>query len=542
MRNAAIVFIMLLMIVPLIPGASAYLYRLETSDEITVLRGDYDSGRIWLINAGGLTYKTVRYQYFWVEDSSGNKIDGFTFNIFPLVFSDWAPERGYSFLYTITCPSNISNGTYTLVMRFLASTSSGDIYILLARIPLHVISEPLTFGVAEAYVQNRPGSSYVLNGETIVVFSHVTNIGHRNVSAVGQVSLTRDGKTYFFENRSLTFVPGDNLVRFEVPVGYDLPAGTYRLHYFITYDGDTYRYSKDFPVKFGVTLVGVSLKSDEVKVNEDNRAYVTVLSEMSIDMNLTVEAYRDGELVSKTVRQVQIGDGTQVLEAPLPTNVAGTVTAVIKLTYGQLLIGEGNVTYTVSAPPVLTNVSYEETAEEGVLLFRLVVENPSGSSVDGLLRYKLSTDDGVLYKDSIGVSIPPGTSEIAVEFEVPTGETVYYEFALIAAGETSTAMGELYLAPPEPPATNTTSTSTSATSSSTPSNTTTIGGSSAGFLGWLVVIAFVVLAAGAFYYLTRPEESRKKRVRPKPKRRSPLGRFKRPKMPKFRENRELPKK
>lgn len=541
MRNMMTAFIVLLMLVSVVPGASAQFDQLETSDEITVLRGDYGSGTVWLTNAGGFTYKVVSYQRFWVEDSSGNKIDGFTFNISPHVFSDWTPKGRYSFSYNITCPSNVSGGTYTLFMRFLAFTSDGSMYILYARIPLHVISEPLNFGVAEAYVQNRPGSSYVLNGETIVVFSHVTNIGHGNVSAVGQVSLIKDGKTYFLENRTLTFVPGDNLVRFEVPVGYDLPSGTYRLHYLLQYDGGTYRYSKDFPVKFGVTLVGVSLKSDEVNVNEDNRAYVTVLSERFIGMNLTVEAYRDGELISKAVERTEIGGGTTVLEVPLPTNVSGSITAVIKLAFGERLIGEGNVTYTVSAPPVLANVSYERTANDEVL-FKLAVENPGDGSVDGVLAYRISSDDGVLYKDSMEVAIPPGTSEITVKFQVPVGKTVYYEFALTAAGETSTAKGELYLEPPAP--TTTTSSPTPTTSSTAPSNTTTIGGGggSRGLWVGLVAVAFILLAAGAFYYLNRAEGTGKKRVRPKPKRRSPLGRFKRPKKPEFKENKELPRK
>lgn len=542
MRKAVMVFILLLLVISVLPRALGQFGQLETSDEITVLRGDYSSGTVWLTNGGGFTYKVVSYQRFWVEDSEGNEVPGFEFNISPHVFTDWKPKGRYSFSYNITCPSNVSGGTYTLYMRFLAFTPDGSMYILFARIPVHVIAEPLEFGVAEAYVQNRPGSSYALNGEKIVVFSHVSNIGHRNVSAVGSVSFVMDGKAYFSEERNLTLVPGDNLVRFEIPVGYDLPEGSYRVNYRIRYSGGEYTYSKDFQVKFGVTLVGVSLKSDEVGINEENTAYLTLLSERVIDLNLTVEAYREGEIVSRSTEPVRVVGGTTVLEVSLPTNVSGSITALLKLTYGERVVGEGNVTYTVSAPPVLKNVSYERTAENEVM-FTLALVNPSGSEVDGVLTYRISTDDGVLYKDSIKQSIPAGSSEVTVKFEVPVGKTVYYEFVLVSAGESSSIKGQFYLEPPAPPTTTTRPPTTTAPSTTTPSNTTTTaGGGSRGTWIALVLVAFLLLAVGAWYYLNRQGGAKKKRVRLKPKRRSPLGRFKRPKKPEFKENKELPKK
>ncbi|ASJ06319.1 COG1361 family protein [Thermococcus pacificus] len=541
MRKVVPVFILLLLVISMLPRVSGQFDQLETSDEITILRDDYSSGMIWLTNAGGLTYKVVSYQRFWVEDSEGNKIPGFEFNISPSVFTDWSPKGRYSFSYNISCPSNVSGGTYTLYMRFLAFTPDGLMYILFARIPLHVIAEPLNFGVATAYVQSRPSSSYVLNGEKIVVFSHVANIGHRDVPAVGSVSFVMNGKTYFSDSRNLTLVPGDNLVKFEIPVGYDLPEGSYRVNYRIRYSGGEYTYSKDFQVKFGVTLVGVSLKSGEVSVNEENTAYLTLLSERVIDLNLTVEAYRGGELVSKATKPVRVVRGTTVLEASLPTNVSGNITALLKLTYGERLIGEDNVTYTVSAPLVLKNVSYERTSENEVT-FRLTLWNPSESEVDGILTYRISTDDGVLYKDSIKQSIPSGSSEVTVKFEIPVGKTVYYEFALVSAGESSSIKGQFYLEPPAPPTTTTRPPTTTTPSTTTSSNTTTAAGGGGSRETWiaLVLVAFILLAVGTWYYL-REQGSTKKRVRPKPKRRSPLGRFKRPKKPEFKENKELPK-
>jgi len=53
-------------------------------------------------------------------------------------------------------------------------------------------------------------------------------------------------------------------------------------------------------------------------------------------------------------------------------------------------------------------------------------------------------------------------------------------------------------------------------------------------------VILALLFAVVLYYAKGKEEP-KKRTRPKPKRRSPLGRFKRPKKPKFPEKKELPK-
>jgi uncharacterized membrane protein YgcG len=540
----AVVLLVIILVISALPPISGQFLKLQTTGEITVLRGDYSSKAIQLTNAGGITYKVVSYQRFWVEDSEGNTVGGFNLTMSPTVFSDWSAKTTRTAVLNVTCASNVSGGDYTLHLRFLAFTSSGSMYILTAEIPLHVIASPLEFGVAEAYVKERPSSGYALNGETIVVFSHVKNVGHRNVTATGEVRLVSGDRVYFSTNRTLLLVPGDNLVKFEIPIGYSIPEGSYRVEYRILGPGgEEYSYSKSFQVRFGVALVGISLQSDSVDLNGVNKAYLTLLSERVAELNLTVEAYREGTLVAMKTEQVKVVGGTDVVEVGLPTNVSGEILAVMKLTFDGWLVGSGNVTYTVIAPPVLKNVSYEWTPE-GKVTFTLTVFNPSEGETAGILTYRISTDDGVLYKDSVQQSIPPGLSEVKLKFEVPVGRKVYYEFSLDSAGKTSILKGEFLINPPVSSTTTTTSTTspTSTTSSVRTSNTTSSGGGGAGGRWIMLLLIVVVLAAGVFYYVSLQESGKKKRSRPKPKRHSPLGRFRRPKKPEFKENKELPKK
>ena len=536
MRRAVVTLILLTLVTALLPGSSAQFVTFTTHDEISLLRGDYSTGTIMLTNAGGFSFKIVSYQKFWVEDENGNVIPGFNLILTPTIFSDWSSQKTYSVSYNISCASNVSGGTYTLYLRFLAFTSDNSMYIVHATVPLHVIEKALDFGVADAYVKERPGSSYVLNGETIVVFSHVNNIGHSSVTLQAAVSFSMGKKVYFLENRTLKMVPGDNLIRFEVPVGYELPEGTYRLEYVLKYDGGTYRYSREIPVKFGVNLVGASLQSETVKLGEENRAYLTLLSERNVNLNLTVETYRNGTLVARTVEPTVIKGGTNVLEVNLPTNVSGELTSLIELTFDGRIIGERNVSYKVLAPPFIKNVTYERVTTDEVV-FRIVIDNPNYEPLEGQLSYRIVTNGSVLYKDSLRSTIRPGVNEVSLRFKLPMKQIVGYEFTLSAMGETSVSRGELYLEPPAPPTTTTPTTTTTASNTTT----TTPAGTSAGLWLGILVVVFLLLVAGAFYY-TREGGKSRKRTRPKPKRRSPLGRFKRPKEPKFRENKELPKK
>ena len=535
MRKAAVA-LMLLVLLLILPGSSAQFVSFTTNDEITLLRGDYSTGRITLTNSGGLSFRVVSYQRFWVEDSEGNEVPGFNLSLTPTIFSDWSPQKSYSITYNISCVSNVSGGTYTLYLRFMAYTSDNSLYIVHAEVPLHIIESPLKFDVAEAYVKERPASSYVLNGETIVVFSHVQNIGHSSVPVTASVTFSLRGKTYYSSRKEVKMAPGDNVIKFEVPVKYEFPEGTYRLEYLIKYNGDSYRYSKEFPVRFGVKLVGLSLQSDSVKVNERNRAYLTLLSERTITLNLTVETRLNGTLVSASAEPVALTGGTNVLEVDLPTNVSGLLTSRIRLSYGDRVIGEGNVSYKVVAPPGISEVTYERISTDTVV-FRVLVSNPNSENIEGTLTYRILSNGSVLYKDIVEKTFEPGMNEVSMEFKLPVGEVVEYEFTLTSLGEASTSKGELYLQPPAPP-TTTTTTTTTITNTTT---TTTPAGGGSGLWVLILVLLLLLIVVGGLYYVQSQKKPRK-RSRPKPKRRSPLGRFRRPKKPEFKEGKELPKK
>ncbi|WP_297519906.1 hypothetical protein [Thermococcus sp.] len=543
MKRALVPILLFILLVPFVSPVSAQAGGIITSDRITVVRGDYSTGTLHLTNGGGRSYRVVSLRSVWVEDRNGNVVSGFNVTFDPRVFSDWGPGETILVSYNVSCSPNVSAGNYTLHLRFLASTAGGSLYILFAKVPLTVLPTPLKFGPADAYVAERPGSPYVFNGERIVVTSHIINIGHRTVPVNASVSFELNGKPYFQTSREIRVVPGDRLVTFIVPVGYDFPEGRYVLHYALSYPGGSYVYSRAFDVRFGVRLVGISVRSNEVRLNGENEAYLTVLSERGIGLNLTVVTYRGNEPVASYTKGISLGSGTDVITVPLVTNVSGNLSALIRLSFGNRTIGEGRVNYSVVAPPVLENVTYE-TKENGEVTFSVVILNPSDSSVVGTLQYRIYTEDKVLYRDSVRRELPPGTSHLRITFRVPVGKEIYYRFVLIAGGSMGSSTGELYIRSPQTTTTSTTSPTPTTPTSSTGTTTTagSGGGSSGG--GWVVVavIVIVLLAVAAWYYLNGGEKKRKKRVRPKPRRRSPLGRFKRPKKPDFKEGNGLPKK
>ena len=518
---------------------------------ITVLAGDYSSGTITLVNHGAITYRIAGYQRFWVEDERGNTIRGFNLTVFPRTISDWSPKTEVVLSYNLTCPSDIKGGDYTLHLRFLAVVSGDSSYhILQVAVPLHVIEHPLQFGIAKAYVVENPDSPYALNGQTIALFSNVKNLGHRPVEVNASVELSRSGKVYFRDNKKVTIEPGDALIRFQIPVGYDLPEGTYRVRYTAEYPGGTFTYSKDFPVKFGVSVLAASVKQDEVIPGEENEAYLTVLSVRSIDMNLSVEVKVHNVTIERR-KKVSVTPGTSVLRIKLPTERPGNATADLILSYGNRTVGKAEVSYRVLSPPSLKNVSY---ALHGNLVeFSVVLANSEGRTLNGKLIYNLSSDGKSLYLDTITLEIPPGEKTLKMKFQLPEGKNVSYSFALFAWGRVwDRKTGTVSVPLPSPPTTTTTSTSTTSTTSeqSSPSPTTTTTSTSTTSEGggsqmwWAVALAGILLAvsAGAWYYLQRTRKPRKKkRARSRPKRRSPLGRFKRPKRPEFREMKGLPK-
>ncbi len=542
MRRAVRILLVLILVISVIPFVSGQYLTFTTPNSIEVLRGDYSVGTLSLTNAGGLSFKIVSYQDFWVEDSSGNTVPGFILVVNPRIFTAWASHKTYTITYNLSAPSGIPSGMYVLHMKFWAFTNDNTMYVVNARVPVNVIAGALKFGVAQSYIKERPGSPYVLNGETLVVFSHVVNRGHRNITISASVAFGTAGTRYFKDIRNLVMVPGDNLVRFSIPVGYEVPPGVYTLNYTLSYPDGSYTYSKSFEVKFGVSLVAVSLKSSRVKLNQGNTAYLTLLSERDITLNLTVLTYKESKLILRSSHTVAVHEGTEVISVSLPTQVPGNITSEILLSYAGRHVGSKNVSYSVLAPLILSNMSYVAKTS-GEVVFTLHILNSNDVPINGTVVYRVYSGGNIISKDSVSANFAPGMTSTRVILKLPVGKEVSYEFSLLSLGETNTKKGSLYIQPPV--STTTPSTTSPPTTSSRVSNSTaTSPGGGRGNSTVLLVILAVLILVGigvAFYYSSRGGGANR-RKRPKPKRRSPLGRFKPPRIPQFRENKELPKK
>ncbi len=541
-RRAVRMLLVLILMISVIPLVSGQYLTFTTPDSIRVVKGDYSTGTLSLTNAGGLSFKIVSYQDFWVEDSNGDIVPGFTLIVNPRILTAWASHKTYTISYNISAPGTIPGGTYVLHMKFWAFTNDNTMYVVNARVPVRVIAGALQFGIAQSYIKERPGSPYVLNGETIVVFSHVVNRGHHNVSVTASVTFGAAGTLYFKDVGNLTMVPGDNVVRFSVPIGYNVPPGVYTLNYTLSYPDGSYTYSRNFEVKLGVSMVAVSLKSTRVKVGQGNTAYLTLLSERDITLNMTVTAYKGSTPVRRESRSVVVHGGTDVISVSLPTGIPGNITSEILLAYAGRYVGSKNVSYTVLAPLILSNLSYVAKTS-GEVVFTLRILNPNEVPIDGTIVYEVYSGGDIISKDSVGANFVPGSTSTKVTLKLPMGKELSYEFSLISLGEASTRKGSLYIQPPTP-----TTTSSLPSTSSTPtlaSNSTAVSsgkGSGSSTMLLVILVVLILVGIGVAFYYSSSDGDVKRRRRPKPKRRSPLGRFKPPKAPRFRENRELPKK
>lgn len=530
-----------------IPHVLALSPPVRPEGGITVLTGDYSSGAITLINQDEITYRITGYQRFWVEDKSGKTVNGFNLTVFPKTISDWGPGTGVVLNYNLSCPENIKGGNYTLYLRFLAVVSGDSSYhIIQVAVPLRVIGHPLKFGVAGAYVVENPNSPYVLNGQTITVFSNVKNLGHKPVVVNASAELSQGGKNYFEDTKTVIIEPGNVLIHFQIPISYNLPEGTYRVKYTVRYPGGAFTYSKDLPVKFGVSVLAASVERSEVVPGVKNEAYLTVVSVRRIVMNLSVRAEVHNITVERR-EKVVVTPGTSVLRVSLPSERPGNVTAILILNYGERTVGKAEVEYKVLSPPKLGNVSY--TLQGDMAKFNVVLSNPEGHPVDGRLTYNLSSGGESLYLDTITLEILPGEKTLNMKFQLPKGKNVNYSFTLSAWGRIwDRKSGVMRVPLPTPPTTTPTSTSTvSTTAEPSTSITTVIQTSTTPQEGnsvlWKVVAltGLLLVVSAATWYCLNGDTKRKKRTRSKPKRHSPLGRFKRPRKPEVKEPNGLPK-
>ena len=536
MRRTVIVALIFILLLTSMPPVRGQVGTLTPSGSIRVVAGDYSSGTMYLTNDGMMAYSVVSYQSFVVLDSQGKSVEGFNFTISPRAFSTWRSGDKKEITYNLSCSSNVPPGNYTLRLRFLATTPTGSIVILTSNIPVEVLGSPIVFKSAETYVPGRGSYSFAYVGEKVVVYSHIINIGHKILTVNASVELYSPVGRVHFSQKSVEVAPGDTLVKFTVPIGLDYRTGTYRLVYTLHYGDEEYRFVKNFTVLVGVKLVGISIQSESVKFKEPNRAYVTILSERNATIKLLAFFRADNKTVGTFSKTVSLSPGTEIIEVPLPTNSSGEITALFKLLLGDRTIGMKKLKYTVVAPPQISSVVANSTGDE--LVLEVSVYNP-GNPVQGTVSYLVWLNGTMLYNDTIVQVFPGGNSTISLMLRLPGPGEVKYFVSISAGGASSSVNGTLTVVSPIL-TTSTTSTSSSPVSSSTNTTPTTGEANGGGFPWWPVVgILIVVAVAIVLYYQNQPK---KRRTRKAPKRRSPLGRFKRPKPPKFHERDSLPKK
>lgn len=523
------------------PTSAMTMVSFKTEDVIKVLPGDYYYGYITVENPSTFDFKLVSFRSYRITDSEGNDVSFFNFTLKDRNYGGWLSHESRKVYYNISCEEGVKPGVYTLYLRFLGTTERGELQIINLQTRIYVVESPIEFNYAQAYVKERPSSPYVLRGETIIVLAHLKNIGHRSVQVHEKITVLRKGKVYFHREGGRLLGPGDNVLTTEIPVDVKWPDGSYLLKYTVSYDNETHTYAKEFPVRLGVKIVSVSIKTSEVESGSENLVYVTVTSERDGKVEFHVKSTVEDQLVGAYDKVAVVSPGTKVFTLPVPTNVTGNVTVNLSATFLGVSLGNFLLHYTVTAPPRFINVTYQRVGEDEVE-FEVSVFNPNPWDVNGSVLYRISSGGEVLYKDSVSASFKPGENTLRLRVKLPLEQNIDYEFVLVAMGKSEKSSGSLYLPKPTPTTTST-STTTSTTPTTSPSNTTgTQPGGTSNLTSFIVILTAVFLILIGAYFLTREEPKKKRRQRPKPKRRSPLGRFKRPKPPKFSERGELPKK
>jgi len=530
MRRVMIIMAMVLVL----PLASAQFITFPSRGEILVLAGDHAQGTFVLKNDQNLDFKVVSFRRYAVLDEKLNEVEGFKLELQRTIYNEWASGESREISYKLLVNESVKPGNYQIVLTFWGFLESGDIYIITARIPVKVVDKPLIFKEAITYVKERPFSSnYVLNGETIVVYSHVENLKNKVIPLKASAYLERNGKKYLLMKKVVNLTKGDNVVQFELSVPYNLPSGNYKLIYLLEYPGGTYSFSKEYYIQFGVELSALSLKNTQVMEDSQNEVYVTITAERNINVNVTLVTYdKNNKLLHKYTKTIQLQKGTNIVRFKLPAASPGEVKVLVKVTHNGILVGEKSTTYYVIAYPRIDSVIYH-MLNDGRVEFVVVITNENQEKIKGTISYKIAIANETLYKGLREIVLSPGRNEIQLEFLLPEGE-VKYQFVLSAFNRQNVREGTIYIKKPTPTKSSLTFTSAKNTTKETISSQTEsvkkdemkkIEEWALYFITALAILIIIV----AIMRIRKPGK-RKRRKRPKPKRKSPLGKYKKSKM------------
>ncbi|ASJ03633.1 hypothetical protein A3L09_10375 [Thermococcus profundus] len=546
MKKAVILSVIIVSVL-LIPHVSSASQSpgLKTSDVLILLPGEETSDTISALNLAGLNFTAVVYTGY---STGGLPVGSLNFTPAYTIFKDWKAGEVQEIPFNVSLSPEVSPGIYTLILNFRAMAEDGSIHTLSLEVPVRVSLNPVVLKSVELRVLERPKSGLnPFNGETLLVIAHVKNIGRHPEGVLVSLNLTslESGAAVFQNSTNLVMPPGPGDVEFRVPFGWDWPSGKYNLSLTVESLRGSEGFWKVIGLSTGIDYMNVSIAHDSVIKGKPLKGYATIISERSIDLNLSVSALKEGSEIWSYKNPLLIKPGTNVFELNLPTNVSGEITLKASISYGRRVLASSTAEYTVLEYPYFEKISASPRGD--TLQVNVSIVNPNSLPFDLRLYYNMSGGNAILYSDSESIVVDPGEEEKEFEFKVPRNTTVSYTFLLL--GEDGTEFdrrsGSLFVPPAAQPS-----------PSSSPVNTSgeAVEGGGGGndekavLVAGLIFIIAVILAGlflgsrGEEGYVSPWERARKPRTKPKPKRRSPLGRFKRPKLPKFIENRELPRK
>jgi len=551
MRGVLVVF-MTFLIISSVASSQTLLFS-TVEEKILVVSGDYREGSLTVVNNADKDFQIVTFRRYYVLDSKNNEIPGVTLKVYkpdgePLstgvLYTYWRSGEERQLRYKIYVNESVKPGTYTLFMVLWGFLSSGDLRVIQIPVTLEITDVPLSFKEAFVEVKERSiTTNHILNGETIAIYSTVYNLKNSPVAINGTAYLERNGKQYLAKYLAMNLTPGDNPIQVEIPIPYDLQEGEYKLIYKLEYPKGTYLFSKAFYITFGVDLTSISLEKTEIMEDETSTVYTTIFSERNIVINHTIEVYgANNNILYNTTERLEITRGTTITKVIIPPLPPGSRKVISKISFGKILLGQKSISYKVFAYPRIEDVAYKEVSlskTTGMLNFSVVIYNANSEEVTTKLSYKFFKFNQTLDKGSQTLTLNPGENYVNIIEDLPIGEKIFYEFSLTTNNKEQKISNSLEITPPiaSNTTTSTSSSSTSITNTTTPLPTPQERNILKYFAAVLVVIFLLLLAL----YLM-PTSSQKRRERPKPKRRSPLGRFKRPKRPETREYKELPKK
>ncbi|WP_048151026.1 hypothetical protein [Palaeococcus ferrophilus] len=532
--------LLMLLITPFVAGQFG---EFKVSGKILIVRGDSQNGYLTFKNEENAEFSVVSFIKYRVLDAEGGEVEGIDFKLFPDKATNWRTDEERDIAYAITVPGNFKGGNYTIEATLWGFDTAGKLHVMTALIPLEVREYPLEVLDMGSYIEGKPREEMkAFTGNRLVGYARVRNYLSSPVEVEASIELSKDGKSLL--SRSARFnVSGEDFLNLGIEVPYTLPDGNYTLTFSISHGNRTFRSVEEYHVTFGVELTGVGVSYPQVLEGAENELYVYMYSERTIGANVTITVGNENFR-----REIELKPSNNiVLTFKTPPQPIGEVNFSVELSHGERVLGRAAGSYLVIGMPSIGEVDVLPSGDRVALLVTL--ENPNAFPIEATLRYLLYTGNGILTEGSRELTLQPGEERAKIEEEVPAGVEVHYTIYLEELGRSERKDGSFRIVPPTSSTSTTTSrtsttrttTSSVATTHSTPSNTTTTvpeEGSSGGAL--ILLVLLIVLALVGAYLYTRPRERR--RERPKPKRRSPLGKFKRPKMPQFRELKNLPKK